>query len=111
MKQEEFNKIIETTWSAISKLLVEKGGEYAGDRDRLENFKRNGIQLQVPPELIWAVYYNKHHDAIMQYIQDVKNKKTRTRSEPLDGRIDDMINYLLLFKGLLIDRENSEVKL
>ena len=100
----EYDRIIETTIDEIRKLGTLKGGEYAGDVDRLANFRRNGKQLDLPMETIWAVYYNKHHDSVMQYIQDLKNGKTRERLEGIEGRVDDMLTYLMLFKCMLKER-------
>ena len=105
MKHEEFDKIVEETFETLRRLLVEKGGEYAGDKDRLANFKRNAERLGLLPETVWAVYFAKHIDAIFQYTSDLQNGVNRTRSEPISGRVDDALNYLLLFKGLLAERK------
>lgn len=88
----------------IQSLATVKGGEYAGDSDRLANFRRNGQALGLPMEVVWSIYYNKHHDAVMQYVKDLSSGTTRKRAEPLSGRVDDMIVYLLLLKAILIER-------
>lgn len=96
----------------IQELSALKGGEYAGDEDRLANFRRNGKALGVPMELIWAVYCNKHLDAIMQYIKDLVAGTARSRAEPIQGRIDDAIVYLILLKAILDERGGeNELKL
>ena len=41
----EYDRIIETTIDEIRKLGTLKGGEYAGDVDRLANFRRNAQAL------------------------------------------------------------------
>jgi hypothetical protein len=106
-----YDQIIEQTIGEIRKLGTLKGGEYAGDVDRLANFRRNGKQLDLPMETVWAVYYNKHHDSVMQYIQDLKNAKQRTRLEGIEGRVDDMLTYLMLFKCILRERaENTDLR-
>jgi hypothetical protein len=84
-----------------------KGGEYAGDLDRLANFRRNARDMGLPMETVWRVYIAKHWDAICQYILDIQNGKTRSRLEPLEGRCDDMIVYLILFKCMLIERQRD----
>ena len=101
----EYDRIVTRTVDEIKKLGTLKGGEYAGDTDRLANFRRNGKQLGLPMETIWAVYYNKHHDSVMQYIQDMRSGKKRERLEGIEGRVDDMITYLLLFKCMLKERD------
>lgn len=100
----EYQDVVESTIEAINRLSKLKGGEYAGDTDRLANFRRNGQTLGLPMEVIWAVYYNKHHDAVMQFINDLVNGKSRERIEPLSGRLDDMIVYCILFKAMLRER-------
>lgn len=104
----EYAEIIDETVEQIKKLSKLKGGEYAGDVDRLANFRRNGETLDLPMETIWAVYYNKHHDAVMQYIQDLKNGKQRERMEPIEGRVDDMLVYCILLKAMIRERNRPE---
>lgn len=101
----EYNKMLDETFSTIRELSTKKGGEYAGDTDRLLNFRRNADAAGTTKELIWRVYVSKHWDAIMQYEQDIRNGKTRDRLESLESRVDDIIVYMLLFKAML--RENS----
>lgn len=108
--QAEYNKIIDDTIAQIVELGSLKGGEYAGDNDRLANFRRNGRNLGLNMETIWAVYAGKHWDAVMQYVSDLEHGKTRKRLETLDGRVDDLMVYLILFKCMLIERRRSEEK-
>jgi hypothetical protein len=102
--QDTYDKLAARTWETIIELGKKKGGEYAGDTDRLANFRRNGERLDLPMEVIWGVYAAKHWDAIMQYIADVRAGKTRQRMESLSGRCDDLIVYLILFKAMLAER-------
>jgi len=103
---QRYNDLIESTVAQIKKLGELKGGEYAGDTDRLANFRRNGVNLGLNMETIWAVYAGKHWDAINQFIQDLEKGKTRERMEPIEGRVDDMLVYLILFKAMLDERNN-----
>lgn len=98
---ERFMQLQARTVESITQLSALKGGEYSGDDDRLANFRRNAAALGVNPETIWAVYAAKHWDAIMQYIKDLNELKSRKRIESLSGRVDDLIVYLLLFKAML----------
>jgi len=106
--QETYSKLLTETWERITELGTKKGGEYAGDHDRLANFRRNGLDLDLPMEVIWRVYAGKHWDAISQYVRDLTTGKTRARMETLAGRCDDLIVYLILFKAMLIDREHGQ---
>lgn len=100
-----FKLLVDETFREINKLSELKGGEYAGDEDRLANFRRNGQRLGLRMEAVWGVYAGKHWDAISQYIMDINTGRTRFRSESLSGRCDDLILYLLLFKAMLAESE------
>ena len=99
-KHEDYDKLVEQTISEIKKLSTLKGGEYAGDSDRLANFRRNAEALGLTMEQVWAVYAAKHWDAIMQYVKDLGTGTDRTRLESITGRADDLIVYLILFKAI-----------
>lgn len=100
----EYATLVNETVETINKLSTLKGGEYAGDVDRLANFRRNGVQMELPMETIWSVYYNKHHDAVMQYVRDLQQGRKRERLESIEGRLDDMIVYCILFKAMVRER-------
>ena len=103
---DRWNKMIEETFEEVRHLAKAKGGEYSGDVDRLLNFRRNGAALGLPMETIWGVYAAKHWDALMQYIRDLQENKQRERLESIDGRIRDLIVYLLLFQAMVDERHN-----
>lgn len=43
----------------------------------------------------------------MTYIRDVQTGTKRERLESIEGRIDDLIVYLLLFKGMVKERDEN----
>lgn len=98
-----WNALVEQTFEQVKTLGKLKGGEYSGDDDRLENFRRNAIAEGVPMQTIWGVYAAKHWDALAQYRKDIVAGKQRTRLEGLQGRCDDLIVYLMLFKAMLTE--------
>lgn len=102
---ERYAQLIDETIEKITTLSKLKGGEYAGDQDRLANFRRNAAGLALPMESIWAVYAAKHWDAIQQFVMDLNTGRTRERLEPISGRVDDLIVYLILFKAILEERD------
>lgn len=101
----QYDKLVKATVEQIYKLSKLKGGEYAGDVDRLANFRRNAEALGLNMETIWAVYTGKHWDAIQQYVKDLQEGKTRPRAESITGRADDLIVYAILFKAMVEERE------
>lgn len=103
---ERYNQLAEGTFNEIRKLAALKGGEYAGDGDRLANFRRNAMDQDLPMETIWRVYAAKHWDAIGQYCKDRLTGKSRDRLESISGRADDLITYLILFKAMVEENES-----
>lgn len=100
MNQTDFNEVLRGTIMRTADLLRIKGGEYAGSVDRLANFKRGAALTGCSPEQVLFIYLSKHYDAIATFIQDRAAGALRDRSEPIQGRIDDCINYLFLLQAL-----------
>ena len=104
MNQIDFEIVFNQTVEEIRKLLVVKGGEYAGSTDRLGNFKRGGELVGVTPLQCLFVYLSKHYDAVSTYVRDDAKGTVRPRSEGIEGRLDDMINYCILAKALIAEK-------
>ena len=96
---------MDETFESCKSIAKIKGGEYHGDSDALSNFRRNAGQAKTDMELIWRIYAAKHWDAICQYEMDIRHGVHRERGEPILGRADDLINYLILFKAMVEERE------
>lgn len=104
---EKFNELINEVLSRVRTLSEVKGGEYSGDEDRLLNFRRNATALALEKEQVWAVYAAKHWDAIIQYVQDIQTGRQRPREEAIEGRVDDLITYLILFRAMLEENKRA----
>lgn len=102
MDNKEFKRLLESTYCTLESLTDSKGKEYSRDADQLMNFKRQAAELGVSPLVVLAVYLNKHLDAVKSFI-----KNGREFSEPIEGRIDDAILYLILLKALISDLRNQ----
>jgi len=106
MKKTEFLAILEDTAETLRCLTDSKGQEYAGSDDQLANFKRLGNALGLPAEAILLVYLTKHMDSIQSYVRALTSdnlKHAPSLSEPITGRIDDAILYLILLKAIIIE--------
>lgn len=103
---DRYNEIVDDVVNQIKELSEKKGGEYAGDVDRLANFRRNAKNLDLNMEDIWSVYAAKHWDAIQQYVKDLRSGKKRERLESISGRAHDLIVYLILFLAMVEERNN-----
>jgi hypothetical protein len=99
MKRTDFENLMEANHRYVIGLNQTKGHDYAGDEDALDNFKRNALSLGLTPEQVWAVYAAKHWDAIMTYVRE-----GAVQSEPVEGRLLDVILYCHLMLGLVRER-------
>ncbi len=103
MSSKEFTDLVNAARARQDGLLLRKGADYTRHSDdRLSNFKRNAEALGLTPFQVWAVYFNKHIDAIMAFV-----KSGKAESEAIEGRLDDAINYLYLFEGLVQEAKNG----
>lgn len=103
MNSADFNALVAKARERQDGLLKSKGDDYTRhEADRLSNFKRGAAQIGVSPLVVWAIYFNKHIDAIMAFI-----KTGKAESEAIEGRFDDAVNYLYLLEGLLEDERRK----
>lgn len=108
MHQAEFERLFGETIQNIEHLLIVKGGEYAGSSDRLANFKRGAALTGCTPMQVLFIYMSKHYDAVSTFIRDHASGTDRPRSEPIEGRVDDLLNYCILLKALIKDSRDAE---
>lgn len=108
MNQQEFQEVVDATVKEIQRLLVSKGGEYAGSEDRLANFKRGASLTGTTALQVAFIYASKHYDAVATYVRDTATGTQRDRSEPIEGRLDDLINYCLFLKAIIKENAKEE---
>lgn len=100
MTVDERTAVIDHLTACEHNMAELKGKAYSGDGDVLANFKRNAERLGLSRFQVWAVYFNKHIDAINNAI--AQNPITPVdRSEGLGGRLLDARVYLGLLECLL----------
>jgi len=103
VKSEELYQLIEKEiLPQCFAIMKSKGEAYSGTEDKLGNFKRCSSLAGVPVEKAWYIYFVKHFDALSSYIRGEYKD-----SEPIKGRIQDLINYLFLLSGIL--KEKNEL--
>lgn len=81
-----------------------KGKEYAGEKDRFDNFNRLSARTGLDRKTVWLVYFTKHMDAIESYIKNGREFS----NEKIRGRIIDAMTYLSLLAGMI--EEEPEFK-
>lgn len=110
MRKDRFQQLLKDTNTEMVRLTSSKGEEYANNEssdtaDQHANFKRLSSELGLTPEQVLSVYLTKHIDAIKSYL-----RTGREFSEPIEGRVDDAILYLILLKGLVIEKRENALK-
>jgi len=107
MTNDRFNEIARGFFSFLEHVSATKGKEYANGEDRLGNFKREALKLDVMPETVCHIYLAKHLDSIDHFVKNVQTTGVPPPilSEPIHGRIGDAIVYLMLLDALIVERE------
>jgi len=97
MKNSEFYALVEKVLDDCVGIMRSKGDVYAGkDQDKFANFNRLAAKLGLNRVKIWMVYFQKHMDAIESFLRGEYGDP-----EPIEGRIKDAINYLLILYGMI----------
>lgn len=103
MRHCDFKVVLSDTYERLQELTNSKGAEYTGqDRgldDQLANFREGALRVGITMEQVWLVLFDKHVSAINAFVRTGKE-----RSEPITGRIDDAILYLVLLKAIVQER-------
>jgi len=106
MNANEFAKSIDQLYERLKALTASKGEEYKRREDnQFANFERGAQALGLTREQVLMVYLSKHMDSITTYVKDRAAGQERVYSEPITGRIDDAILYLLLLRGMAVENE------
>lgn len=107
MGNREFQKRVQETFAQIETLTASKGEEYAEGRaasNQHANFDHEATELDMSPEKVAMVYLGKHMSSIKSWVKGLEGQTSVTASEPMEGRFNDAILYLLLLKCMYIRR-------
>lgn len=87
-------------------VMASKGKDYTvGTKDRLHNFRTVGQFTGQHPLDVLGVYMYKHISAIYSYIKS----KGQNESEPIEQRIIDAMNYLLLMHKMVCEMKKGNI--
>lgn len=89
-------------------ILRVKGDDYTvGTGDRLHNFRTVSQFTGQTPKQVLGTYLYKHISALYAYIKN----DGQVESEPIEGRLADIVNYVLLFSKMVAEekRERAQV--
>ena len=116
MNTEQFDKEINEIFEECRNILVNKGREYQStDKEGsnvFANFERISENVGVNRETALWIYFSKHRDSIATFIRDLEkgtpiDEIEKNLTEPINGRIFDAINYLLLLNSMINDRRKN----
>lgn len=104
MLRKDFVEMMDAHYAKITEIQRVKGNDYAGNDDALANFKKQADDWGLTPEQVWGVFAGKHWSAIKTFI-----KEGDVQSEPIEGRIHDVILYCFLLLGLNAEKGEKPV--
>lgn len=114
MTNEAFEKLSTDLMAECLATLNKKGPEYSGTEDRLANFKRIAEEEQTDPITVGRIYQRKHIDAVNTFNKTLWSKgyeeASKHLSEPIKGRIVDVINYYILLYALYEEKRVEWLK-
>lgn len=102
MNRPRFQRFLDVQFERIKGLSGTKGKEYATDEDVHADFNEVATELGTSAEQALMTYALKHWRAIQHYVRE-----GHVKSEPIEGRIDDLILYLILFRAMLAGAEEE----
>ena len=99
MTAKEYEQFRDNFLHLTLQLSDEKRIEYTEGHQNtnvLWNFESIGKKLGLTPMQVLSVYLNKHLSSLQSYFKDGQEHST----ESIEGRVSDIINYLLLFLAM-----------
>lgn len=97
MTQEQMADVMDRVFEECQRLRGAGQKEYARTEDNaFANFERVAADLGLTREEVLWVYARKHMDGVVSWI-----KGHRSQREGVEGRINDLIVYLCLLRGMV----------
>ena len=105
MNQKEFIETRQYILDKAQDIMDAKQPEYTNKSiDVLNNFKQTAKSIGIQPMEVWAVFFNKHIQAILSHAGD----PNMHQAEPIDSRYADALNYLFLGFAMLVEDQNKK---
>ena len=102
MTNKKFASILDQRIIKIRSVLSAKACEYASDDDRLHNFKKAACFTRETPSQVCTGFFLKHLVSVLDIVEEYARLDFR-KSELVDEKIGDAINYLILLEALLTE--------
>lgn len=98
MTKEDLKNVMDRVIQEIQSLCEAGQKEYAGGENAFGNFERIASRIDTSREKVLWTYLTKHLDGIESHI-----KGHISQREPVEGRINDAIVYLIILRGMVED--------
>ncbi len=109
MTQAEFTEVLKDFLERSIGEMQRKRPDYAEVRedrdDVLANFKEVGRRTGMTALQCAMVYFEKHLITLEKYTRGLALK-----SEPIDGRLIDLLNYLTLINAVVVELQQEEIR-
>lgn len=111
MNIQEFQQTVVEATDKINKVLVAKRKEYTNNDDPFHNFRAaTGVSLHNTKEAVAYEFLVKHLQSFKDIITFIEDKNyTNIDKVLLDEKAIDIINYVLLIRGMIIDRIDNQI--
>ena len=101
MNRARFELMLSEQFRLIAKINDTKGVEYSGHTDVLSDFRAVAKEIGITEQQALMTYATKHWRAINSFVQTGEVK-----SEPVEGRVHDLILYMLLLLAMTESNDN-----
>tara|TARA_A100001201_G_C4078803_1_gene198260 strand:- start:1258 stop:1584 length:327 start_codon:yes stop_codon:yes gene_type:complete len=105
MTQKEFNEVIKQLDKMSKSIMNDKRPEYTNENeDVLQNFKNTAERIDISDLKVWTVFFEKQIQSVLAHVKNANLKK----SEPIESRFADIINYCYLGLALFYERDGKK---
>lgn len=109
MQQHQFERLVDDTLFKCREHLVIQAQEGSDNDDRLAQFKRSASLTGCTPLQVALIQASQHYDAVANLVRDLARGDSRN-VEAVEQRFDDLINYSLLMKALVMEADGGNSK-
>jgi hypothetical protein len=103
MTHEERTKKVEEFFARCLSLQKTKGKDYTTEGDAFKDLCDEARSMGVTPEIVLWISMNKHYKAVRKYC-----RYGQTESEPIEGRLADLANYVSLIYAYIQERNKPQ---
>lgn len=98
-------EVMEIVFDECRRLRSAGQKEYAhNDETPFANFERAGADLNLDRKMVLWIFAMKHRDGIASFL-----KGHRSQREDIRGRINDLIVYLVLLRGMIEEEDPKDL--